>query len=39
VPLARRIRRQLAPKIVQAVVLVWYGAAQEAALPAAVAVK
>lgn len=35
VPLARRVRRQLAPKLVQAVVLVWYGAAQEAGQPLA----
>ena len=31
IPLARRVRRQLAPTLVQAVVLVWYGAAHEAA--------
>ncbi|HTB49064.1 MAG TPA: hypothetical protein VK712_03200 [Verrucomicrobiae bacterium] len=31
IPLARRVRRQLAPALVQAVALVWYGAAQEAA--------
>ena len=30
-PLARRIRTQLAPVLVQAVALVWYGAAQDAA--------
>ncbi len=29
-PLARRVRRQLAPKIVQAVTLIWYRAANEA---------
>lgn len=28
--LARRVRRQLAPQIVQAVTLTWYGAAMEA---------
>jgi hypothetical protein len=31
IPLARRVRRQLAPVLVQAVELVWYGAALEAA--------
>ena len=30
IPLARRIRRQLAPVLVQAVTLVWYGAQREA---------
>src|SRR5205085_1452470 len=30
IPLARRVRKQLAPAIVQAVTLVWYGAMQEA---------
>jgi len=30
-PLARRVRRQLAPILVQAVALVWYGAARDAA--------
>jgi hypothetical protein len=32
VALARRIRRQLAPRLVQAVAMVWYGAAQEAGI-------
>jgi hypothetical protein len=32
IPLARRVRRQLAPAIVQAVALVWYGAAIEAGI-------
>ncbi len=32
IPLARRIRSQLAPKLVQAVALVWYGAVIEAGL-------
>ncbi len=31
-PLARRVRSQLAPKIVQSVTLVWYGALSEAGL-------
>lgn len=31
IPLARRVRRQLAPVLVQAVELVWYGAIKEAA--------
>ena len=30
IPLARRVRRQLAPQLVEAVVLAWYGATQEA---------
>jgi len=30
IPLARRVRRQLAPKLVQAVTVVWYCAAREA---------
>ncbi|HWB39492.1 MAG TPA: hypothetical protein VG604_04635 [Candidatus Saccharimonadales bacterium] len=30
IPLARRIRRQLAPTLVQAVAVMWYGAAREA---------
>ena len=30
IPLARRIRRQLAPRLVQAVTVVWYGAEREA---------
>lgn len=33
IPLARRIRRQLAPVLVQAVTLVWYGALDEANRP------
>lgn len=32
IPLARRVRSQLAPTLVQAVALVWYGAAREAEL-------
>ncbi len=32
IPLAHRVRRQLAPMLVQAVTLVWYGAMQEAGL-------
>lgn len=32
IPLARRIRRQLAPVLVQAVALVWHGAVREAGL-------
>jgi hypothetical protein len=35
IPLARRVRRQLVPVLVQAVAVVWYGAAQEAAAEAA----
>ncbi len=31
IPLARRVRSQLAPVLIQAVALVWYGAAKEAA--------
>lgn len=31
IPLARRVKRQLAPVLVQAVTLVWYGAVREAA--------
>lgn len=31
-PLARRVRRELAPRLVRAVTLVWYGAAHEASL-------
>jgi len=33
IPLARRVRRQLAPTLVQAVTLVWYGAMAEASRP------
>jgi hypothetical protein len=33
IPLARRVRRQLAPKLVESVVLVWRGAALEAEAP------
>jgi hypothetical protein len=32
IPLARRVRNQLAPALVQAVTLVWYGAVREAGL-------
>jgi len=32
IPLAHRVRHQLAPSLVQAVTLVWYGAAKEAGL-------
>jgi hypothetical protein len=32
IPLARRVRKQLAPALVQAVTLVWYGALREAGL-------
>jgi len=32
IPLARRVRNQLAPTLVQAVTLVWYGAVREAGL-------
>jgi hypothetical protein len=35
IPLARRVRNQLAPTLVQAVTLVWYGAIHEAGLDAA----
>ena len=32
IPLARRVRQQLAPVLVQAVTVIWYGAAREAGL-------
>ncbi|HSW85701.1 MAG TPA: hypothetical protein VLF79_03790 [Candidatus Saccharimonadales bacterium] len=37
IPLARRIRQQLTPTLVQAVALAWYGAAKEAGLVSEVA--
>jgi hypothetical protein len=38
IPLARRVRKQLAPTLVQAVTLVWYGAVREAGLAGAIEV-